>query len=104
MWCSQRPVIDIDHTHGKDAGGGEKMSNGTACGVHVTPLLILTTRTEKMLEGVKQGGMWCSHRPIIDINCMHRKDAGGKEKMSNGAACGVHITPAIDPMERSPQQ
>jgi len=77
MWCSQCPVIDIDHTHGKDAGGGEKMSNGTACGVHIALLLISTTRMEKMLEGVKQSSMWCSHCPVINIDCAHGKDAGG---------------------------
>ena len=77
VWCSQCPVIDIDRAHGKDAGGGEKMSNRTACGVHVAPLLISTMRMEKMLEGVKRGGMWCSHRPVIDIDRAHGKDAGG---------------------------
>jgi hypothetical protein len=53
------------------------MSNGTACGVHVAPLLILTTRTEKMLEGVKRDGMWHSHRPVIDIDHMHGVKQGG---------------------------
>jgi len=77
MWCSHRPIINIDRTHGKDAGGAEKMSNGTVCGVHITLLLISTKRTEKMLEGVKQGGRWCSHRPVIDIDHVHGKDAGG---------------------------
>jgi hypothetical protein len=98
MWCSHCPVIDIDRVHGKDAGKGEKMLNGTACGVHVAPLLISTMRMEKMLEGVKQGGMWhshhpvinidhahgvkwgsvwCSHHPVIDIDRAHGKDAGG---------------------------
>jgi len=53
------------------------MSNGAACGVHIAPLLISTTRMEKMLEGVKRGSMWRSHCPVIDINHMNGKDAGG---------------------------
>ena len=53
------------------------MSNGTVCGVHVAPLLISTTRTEKMLEGVERGSMWCSHCPVIDIDHAHRVKRGG---------------------------
>jgi len=39
--------------------------------------------------------MWCSHCPVIDIDRAYRKDAGKREKMLNGAACGVHIAPLL---------